>query len=50
MQRSCRGTLPTDLDLAEFLDAVNYSSGVNVVTLNRFPRVIEGEQAARAAS
>jgi 3-hydroxyisobutyrate dehydrogenase len=32
-----------DLDLAQFLDVVNHSSGVNFATLNRFPRIIEGD-------
>lgn len=31
------------LDLAQFLDVVNHSSGVNFATLNRFPRIIEGD-------
>jgi 3-hydroxyisobutyrate dehydrogenase len=31
------------LDLAKLLDVVNHSSGVNFATLNRFPRVIEGD-------
>ena len=31
------------LDLPTFLDAVNHSSGVNFATLNRFPRIIEGD-------
>jgi 3-hydroxyisobutyrate dehydrogenase-like beta-hydroxyacid dehydrogenase len=31
------------LDLALFLDVVNHSSGVNFATLNRFPRIIEGD-------
>jgi 3-hydroxyisobutyrate dehydrogenase len=31
------------LDLAQFLDVVNASSGVNFATLNRFPRIIEGD-------
>ena len=31
------------LDLARFLDVVNSSSGVNFATLNRFPRIIEGD-------
>lgn len=31
------------LDLAQFLDVVNSSSGVNFATLNRFPRIIEGD-------
>jgi 3-hydroxyisobutyrate dehydrogenase len=31
------------LDLAQFLDVVNTSSGVNFATLNRFPRIIEGD-------
>ena len=32
-----------DLDLAQFLDVVNHSSGVNFATLNRFPRIVEGD-------
>jgi 3-hydroxyisobutyrate dehydrogenase len=32
-----------DLDLAQFLDVVNHSSGINFATLNRFPRIIEGD-------
>jgi 3-hydroxyisobutyrate dehydrogenase len=31
------------LDLTQFLDVVNNSSGVNFATLNRFPRIIEGD-------
>jgi 3-hydroxyisobutyrate dehydrogenase len=31
------------LDLHRFLDVVNSSSGVNFATLNRFPRIIEGD-------
>jgi 3-hydroxyisobutyrate dehydrogenase len=31
------------LDLARFLEVVNHSSGVNFATLNRFPRIIEGD-------
>jgi 3-hydroxyisobutyrate dehydrogenase len=31
------------LDLHTFLDVVNHSSGVNFATLNRFPRIIEGD-------
>ncbi len=31
------------LDLGRFLDVVNHSSGVNFATLNRFPRIIEGD-------
>jgi 3-hydroxyisobutyrate dehydrogenase len=31
------------LDLERFLDVVNHSSGVNFATLNRFPRIIEGD-------
>jgi 3-hydroxyisobutyrate dehydrogenase len=31
------------LDLEKLLDVVNHSSGVNFATLNRFPRVIEGD-------
>jgi 3-hydroxyisobutyrate dehydrogenase-like beta-hydroxyacid dehydrogenase len=30
------------LDLQRFLDVVNHSSGVNFATLNRFPRIVEG--------
>jgi 3-hydroxyisobutyrate dehydrogenase len=33
----------SDLDLAEFLDVLNHSSGVNFATMNRFPRIIEGD-------
>jgi 3-hydroxyisobutyrate dehydrogenase len=32
-----------DLDLTQFLDVVNHSSGVNFATLNRFPRIIGGD-------
>jgi 3-hydroxyisobutyrate dehydrogenase len=32
-----------DLDLAQFLDVVNASSGVNFATLNRFPSIIQGD-------
>ena len=32
-----------DLDLAQFLEVVNTSSGVNFATQNRFPRIIEGD-------
>jgi 3-hydroxyisobutyrate dehydrogenase len=32
-----------DLDLAQFLDVVNTSSGVNFATLNRFPKIIAGD-------
>jgi 3-hydroxyisobutyrate dehydrogenase-like beta-hydroxyacid dehydrogenase len=32
-----------DLNLAQFLDAVNHSSGVNFATQNRFPRIVEGD-------
>jgi 3-hydroxyisobutyrate dehydrogenase-like beta-hydroxyacid dehydrogenase len=32
-----------DLDLAQFLDVLNHSSGVNFATMNRFPRIIEGD-------
>ena len=28
---------------AQFLDVVNHSSGVNFATLNRFPRIVEGD-------
>jgi 3-hydroxyisobutyrate dehydrogenase len=31
------------LDLARFLDVVNHSSGINFATLNRFPKIIEGD-------
>lgn len=31
------------LDLAQLLDVVNHSSGVNFATLNRFPRIVEGD-------
>jgi len=31
------------LDLRQFLDVVNTSSGVNFATLNRFPRIVEGD-------
>ena len=31
------------LDLAQFLDVVNHSSGVNFATLNRFPRIVQGD-------
>ena len=31
------------LDLEQFLDVVNVSSGVNFATLNRFPRIVEGD-------
>ena len=31
------------LDLAQLLDVLNHSTGVNFATLNRFPRVIEGD-------
>jgi 3-hydroxyisobutyrate dehydrogenase len=31
------------LDLARVLEVVNHSSGVNFATLNRFPRIIEGD-------
>jgi 3-hydroxyisobutyrate dehydrogenase len=31
------------LDLAQFLEVVNTSSGVNFATLNRFPRIVEGD-------
>jgi 3-hydroxyisobutyrate dehydrogenase-like beta-hydroxyacid dehydrogenase len=32
-----------DLDLAQFLEVVNTSSGVNFATINRFPRIITGD-------
>ncbi len=32
-----------DLDLVQFLDVVNHSSGVNFATQNRFPRIVEGD-------
>ena len=31
------------LDLRQFLDVVNTSSGVNFASLNRFPRIVEGD-------
>jgi 3-hydroxyisobutyrate dehydrogenase-like beta-hydroxyacid dehydrogenase len=31
------------LDLHQFLDVVNHSSGVNFATLNRFPRIVDGD-------
>lgn len=31
------------LDLHTFLDVVNHSSGVNFATLNRFPRIVDGD-------
>src|SRR4029077_7264337 len=31
------------LDLAQFLDVVNHSSGINFATLNRFPKIIHGD-------
>lgn len=31
------------LDLRLFLDVLNHSSGVNFATLNRFPRIVEGD-------
>lgn len=31
------------LDLAQLLEVVNTSSGVNFATLNRFPRIVEGD-------
>jgi 3-hydroxyisobutyrate dehydrogenase len=31
------------LDLQQFLEVVNSSSGVNFATLNRFPRIVEGD-------
>jgi 3-hydroxyisobutyrate dehydrogenase len=31
------------LDLRQFLDVVNTSSGVNFATLNRFPKIVEGD-------
>ena len=31
------------LDLAQLLDVLNHSSGVNFATVNRFPRIIEGD-------
>ncbi len=31
------------LDTRQFLDVVNVSSGVNFATLNRFPRIVEGD-------
>jgi 3-hydroxyisobutyrate dehydrogenase len=32
-----------ELDLVQFLDVVNHSSGVNFATQNRFPRIVEGD-------
>jgi 3-hydroxyisobutyrate dehydrogenase len=31
------------LDLVQFLDVVNTSSGVNFATLNRFPKIVQGD-------
>jgi 3-hydroxyisobutyrate dehydrogenase len=31
------------LDLRQLLDVINTSSGVNFATLNRFPRIVEGD-------
>jgi 3-hydroxyisobutyrate dehydrogenase len=31
------------LDLEQFLDVVNHSSGVNFATLNRFPNIVKGD-------
>jgi 3-hydroxyisobutyrate dehydrogenase len=31
------------LELAQLLDVLNHSSGVNFATLNRFPRIVEGD-------
>src|SRR5262249_60541577 len=31
------------LDLRQFLEVVNTSSGVNFATLNRFPKIVEGD-------
>jgi 3-hydroxyisobutyrate dehydrogenase-like beta-hydroxyacid dehydrogenase len=31
------------LDLAQLLDVINHSSGVNFATLNRFPRIVQGD-------
>jgi 3-hydroxyisobutyrate dehydrogenase len=31
------------LELAQFLDVVNHSSGVNFATMNRFPKIVEGD-------
>jgi 3-hydroxyisobutyrate dehydrogenase len=31
------------LDLTQFLDVVNNSSGVNFATLNRFPKIVQGD-------
>ena len=31
------------LDLQQFLDVVNHSSGVNFASLNRFPRIVDGD-------
>ena len=33
----------SDLDLGQFLEVVNASSGVNFATLNRFPAIIRGD-------
>jgi 3-hydroxyisobutyrate dehydrogenase len=32
-----------NLDLPQFLDVVNNSSGVNFATVNRFPKIVEGD-------
>lgn len=32
-----------NLDLQQFLDVVNNSSGVNFATLNRFPKIVDGD-------
>ena len=32
-----------NLDLVQFLDVLNHSTGVNFATLNRFPRIVEGD-------
>jgi 3-hydroxyisobutyrate dehydrogenase-like beta-hydroxyacid dehydrogenase len=32
-----------DLDLAQLLDVINHSSGVNFASMNRFPKIIEGD-------
>jgi 3-hydroxyisobutyrate dehydrogenase len=31
------------LDLRQLLEVINHSSGVNFATLNRFPRIVEGD-------
>lgn len=32
-----------NLDLVQFLDVLNHSTGVNFATLNRFPKIVEGD-------